>query len=250
MSWEIELELAISAAKAAGELLVKLQQQPREVLKNQDHDLKLHADIQSEQVIINKLMSSSPYPVLAEETGESGIFNSDDPMWIVDPLDGTLNFSRKLPLYCVSVGLWKGEQPLLGVIYDVHHNELFSGLVGKGAWCDRKPITVSDTIKKDKAVLATGFPIKRNFSSVSLDTFIKRIQSFKKVRLLGSAALSLAFLACGRVDAYTEEDIFLWDVAAGVALVKAAGGWVSVEDSDRHKWARIVTCSANETLIT
>lgn len=95
------------------------------------------------------------------------------------------------------------------------------------------------------AILAKGFPVNRDFKSASLQNFLNSVQEFKKIRLLGSAALSLAYVACGRVDAYTEEDIMLWDVAAGIALVMAAGGWAEIKNLRSNKWARHAKCAAN-----
>ena len=249
MNWQKELGLARATARAAGNRLKEWQDEPTDVLSAAGRDLKVQADRASERLILETLQASAPYPVLAEETGEHGVFDRAAAFWVVDPLDGTLNFSRGLPLFCVSIALWHGDEPILGVVYDVRHDELFSGVVGEGAWCNDDPISVSDVNVPEQAILATGFPVNRDFDAGPLRKFLAQVQSFKKVRLLGSAALSLAYLACGRVDAYAEEDIMLWDVAAGIALVKAAGGWVSVEHSARHKWTRKVACAANKAVI-
>jgi myo-inositol-1(or 4)-monophosphatase len=115
-------------------------------------------------------------------------------------------------------------EPLLGVVYDFNRDEMFTGLVTEGAWLNGMPIKVSDVVEESKAVLCTGFPISTDFSELALLNFVKDIQSYRKVRLIGSAALSLAYVASGRVDAYQENDIAIWDVAAGIAIVKAAGG--------------------------
>jgi myo-inositol-1(or 4)-monophosphatase len=249
MKWEQELKLATKTAKEAGCRLKEIKANHAvQVLDGCGRDLKIKADRESEAYILGSLKAATPYPILAEETGGPDSYDDSGPLWIVDPLDGTLNYSRGLPLFSVSIALWQGEHPALGVVYDIRHDELFSGVVGTGAWCNREPITVSAVEKTNQAILATGFPVNRDFDSAPLQRFIKQVQDFKKVRLLGSAALSLAYLACGRVDAYMEEDIMLWDVAAGMALVKAAGGWVSVRRSDRKKWARNVICAVDKSL--
>lgn len=250
MNWQAELELAKKTAKLAGDHLGKLQREPAQVLSAAGRDLKVQADRESEKLILQTLAPEISHPVLAEETGEHGALESGAAIWIVDPLDGTVNFSRGIPLFCVSIALWRSEEPILGVVYDVGHDELFSGVVGEGAWCNDKTISVSDVNSPEQAILATGFPVNRNFDADPLRKFLAQVQSFKKVRLLGSAALSLAYVACGRVDAYVEEDIMLWDVAAGIALVKAAEGWVSVENSGRHKWARNVICAATRSVLS
>ncbi len=248
MTWHAELELAQKAAQLAGERLRKRLRESVEVLSAEGRDVKLRADRESESLILQILRQSSVYPILAEESGEHGALAEDALLWIVDPLDGTVNFDRQVPLSSVSVGLWRGQQPILGVVYDFNHDELFAGIIAEGAWCNGQAVAVSGVTCAEKAILTTGFPINRDFNAGPLQRFLSRVQEFKKIRLLGSAALSLAYLASGRVDAYAEEDIMLWDVAAGVAVAQAAGAWVSVAMSERHPWARTVTCAAHEAI--
>ena len=131
---------------------------------------------------------------------------------------------------CVSIALWQGLNPVLGVIYDFVSGKIYSGVVDKGAGCNDKAIEVSRVASYDQAVLATGFPSSRDYSDVALEASIRSIQSFKKIRMIGSAALSLAHVSSGNVDAYTEDDIWLWDVAAGLALVKSAGGTYTISE--------------------
>ena len=149
----------------------------------------------------------------------------DGYQWIVDPLDGSLNFSRSIPICCISIALWKGVEPLLGVIYDFNRDECFVGLVNSKCELNKKEITTSNVKEKYKAILATGFPTNTDFTQNELQKIVIDIQQFKKIRLLGSAALSLAYVACGRVD-YYYENIKIWDVAAGLALIKSLGGVV------------------------
>ncbi|HBV98544.1 MAG: hypothetical protein JL50_20910 [Peptococcaceae bacterium BICA1-7] len=247
MNWEKELDIAVIAAREAGKYLAG-PHCSRSVNGSDGRDIRLKADREAESIILDCLLKNTGYPVLTEETGEHGTQEDGSPLWIVDPLDGTVNFFRRIPLCCVSVALWLGERPVLGVVYDFNSNQLFTGIVGKGSWRNGQAISVSGIDSPERAVLATGFPVNRDFRLNSLVGFADRVRSFKKVRLLGSAALSLAYLASGCVDAYIEEDIMLWDVAAGIALVEAAGGRVSVERSRRHKWAVKVACSAHENI--
>ena len=123
---------------------------------------------------------------------------------------------------------------VLGVVYDFNRNEMFSGLIGQGAWLNGKPIKVSNTKKKSRAILCTGFPVSSDFSSKTLLRFVENIMEYKKIRLLGSAALSLAYVACGRADVYVENGIKLWDVAGGIALVEAAGGQAQYAALDKE----------------
>jgi len=140
-----------------------------------------------------------------------------------------LNFSRGFAMAAVSIALWDKGEPVLGVVHDIHHNLVYSGEVGEGAWCDNQSIQVSAVDTLDKAILATGFPSGRSYDTESLLGFVRSVQSYKKVRMLGSAALMLAQVAAGHFDVYEEEDIYLWDVAAGLALVRAAGGRFSMQ---------------------
>lgn len=247
MNWNKELDLAVEAALAAGEHLKRIQADPPEVLSSTRRDIKLQADRDSERIVLDALRDS-PHPVLAEESGEHGAWESDDPYWVVDPLDGTMNFSRRLPCCCVSIALCRGEEPLLGVIHDFNRDETFTGLVGAGAWLNGEPMKPGTLTDAREAILGTGFPVKRDYEAESLNHFVSYAQQFKKIRMLGSAALMVAYVACGRTDAYVEDDIMLWDVAAGLALVKAVGGYVAVEPSPRGKWCRMVRCAANPRL--
>lgn len=218
------LKLAEAAAREAGQLLRERPSSADAVRAEVGKDLKLEADLLAERHILRQLRAGTSFPVLSEEDGADAGFSTDREHWVVDPLDGTLNFGRHLPLTCVSVGLWKAEAPVLGVVYDFERDELFSGHVGQGAFCNGEPIRVSSVSSIAKAVLATGFPSGRRYDDAALMGFCRKVQAYKKVRLLGSAALSLAWLAAGRLDAYAEDDIWYWDVAAGLALVTAAGG--------------------------
>lgn len=189
-------------------------------------DIKTLADVATQERILS-VLSSTGIPVLAEE-GEHQTSDLNGRMWFVDPLDGTLNFSRGFPIAAVSIALWEKGKPLLGVVHDIFSNQVYSGLTGQGAWLDDQKINVSAVDIKGQAVLATGFPSGRNYDTDSLLPFVHSVQSYKKVRMLGSAAMMLAQVAAGRFEAYEEADIYIWDVAAGLALVQAAGGTFSM----------------------
>jgi myo-inositol-1(or 4)-monophosphatase len=247
MTFETELALAVEAALAAGAHLHQTSADPPEVLSSTRRDIKLQADRDSERIVLDAL-KDSPHPVLAEESGEHGAWDAGDPFWVVDPLDGTMNYSRGLPACCVSIALCRGDEPLLGVIHDFNRDETFTGVPGQGAWLNGESMRHSGLTDAREAILGTGFPVKRDYEEESLKRFVTFARQFKKVRMLGSAALMAAYVACGRTDAYIEDDIMLWDVAAGLALVKAVGGWVSVEPSPRGQWCRMVRCAATPHL--
>ena len=223
------LALATRATEAAAAALAQDEGEARKVRLDSGRDIKIVADGTAEKAILTCLRDGSDLSILTEESGPiKGCGGGADHRWIVDPLDGSLNFSRGIPLSCISVALWNGDEPVLGVIRDSFHGDLFTGMVGEGAWLNGTTMKTSGVAVKAAAVLCTGFPIATDFSTNAIQTFVNQVAEFKKVRLFGSAALSLAYVASGRVDAYVEKDIRLWDVAAGVALVKAAGGSVKM----------------------
>jgi myo-inositol-1(or 4)-monophosphatase len=231
-------DIAQKAAIKGGQVLQKVARE--KIIDNTGRDVKHQADLESENAIVNYLKKASDYPVLSEEEGRHDEVPRDGYFWLVDPLDGTLNFSQGIKFACVSIALWHRDDPVLGTIYDFNHEELFGGIVGQTASCNDSIIFPSSVNDPSKAVLATGFPVNRDFSSAAIDSFLKRIQIYKKIRLLGSAGLSLAYVACGRCDAYFEEDIMIWDVAAGIALVKAAGGFVTYRFNQKNKFSLTV----------
>jgi myo-inositol-1(or 4)-monophosphatase len=222
------LKLAEKAAIAAGDYLCKYRNHLKIITAKMAHDVKLKADHESEKIIIN-ILSTTNFPILSEEAGLIPSNQNTVLRWIVDPLDGTVNYLEGLPICCVSIGLWEGDHPLLGVVYDFCHEKIYKGIVGGGAWLNNKPICIKQERSLNQSILCTGFPVSMDFSSTSLKTFIKQIKYFKKVRLLGSAAMSLAFVASGCADVYYEQKIKIWDIAGGLALVKAAGGVVHIQ---------------------
>jgi myo-inositol-1(or 4)-monophosphatase len=225
MAYEKEYALALEAAMQAGNYLQSLGQ--AEVDSQEGHDIKLAADKKSETLIID-ILRPTGISILSEESGSVGE-GQGSRRWIVDPLDGTANFWKGIrELSCVSVALWEDGEPVLGVVNRFFTQEIYSGIVGEGAWLNQQPIHPSSVIHRKDAVLATGFPVKRDYGADSLASFIEKVQNFKKVRMLGAAAIMGAYVADGRIDAYMEEQIMLWDVAASSAIVKAAGGVTDV----------------------
>ena len=144
--------------------------------------------------------------------------------------------------------MWRGSEPVIGVIYNFQLGDLYLGIEGHIASKNGEPISISDTKTFEKASLASGFPSKRNFGREALDSTLSDIQKYKKIRMLGSAAMSLAFVAEGVIDAYQEEDIWIWDVAAGMVIVKAAGGIISTWKNDNAIKAGNIICSSNKKL--
>ncbi len=244
MQKQAYLQVAKEAAAEAGKYL--LSETLKEINIEQDKDIKLFADKNSEKIIVDYLKNRYDIPVLTEESGELGVIG-EGLYWIVDPIDGTYNYLKGLDLCCVSIALWEGTTPVLGVIYEFKSDKLYSGIVGEGAWCNGERISTSQIDMLGKASLATGFPVYRDYSDKSLMRFTESVKCFKKIRMFGTAATSIAYVAAGEIDVYIEEDIMLWDVAAGVALVLAAGGSVVLEQGS-EKWTRKTMCFANDRL--
>lgn len=230
---EEQLGLARAAA-AIGAEVVEAHSPTREIISSVGRDIKLVADRQSDKAILEFLQKNSTIGVLSEESGESLASAVSDYRWIIDPLDGSFNFQRGLPQACVSVALWKGREPVIGVIRDFNGMEIY-GAPGWGAWSQGLPISVSGCETNAQAGLATGLPLNADYGERGLAEFSALFRNYKKIRMLGSAAMSLAYVARGNLDAYHERGVNLWDVAAGIALVRAAGGQVSysIDPSNR-----------------
>lgn len=239
-----ELELAKKAAKIAGEFLRRKEDVHVDAAEGKD--IKLSSDKNSEKLIIN-ILESTNIPILSEECGSIGQ-NQSEYLWIIDPLDGTANYWKGLEeMACVSIALWKGEEPILGVVYRFAADELYYGIVGQGAYLNGDPIHTSDIRETEKAVIATGFPVHRDYGTDSLSKFIDQVQRFKKVRMLGAAAIMGTFVGAGKFDAYMEDEIMLWDIAGASAIVRAAGGAVNVQMLNDYKC--ICKCFANQELM-
>ena len=222
----IDLNRCINTAKyaalLAGKFLLNAKGNNLEVLSNAGRDLKLQLDIDTEKLIKEHISSESSYPILGEETGSNG--DLDGLYWIVDPLDGTSNFLRGIPISCVSIALMQDMEPMLGVIYDFNHDEIYWGHKESKAYIDEKEISVSSLSQKSESTLVTGIPAKTNYSDSEFSEMISNFQAWKKIRMIGSAAMAACYVASGKAETYKEDGIFLWDIAAGAAIVNAAGG--------------------------
>ena len=223
---DICLKIAKSAALKAGKYLLENQGKELKILLNQGRDIKLQLDIDTEQLIKDSLRSQSTFSILGEETGLSS--DIGEFYWVVDPLDGTSNFLRDIPISCVSIALMQDLQPILGVIYDFNHDDLYFGHLESKAFVNQVEIIVSDYSEKSKSTLVTGIPAKTNYSDNEFKNMIDDFQQWKKVRMIGSAAMASIYVAAGKADTYKENGIFLWDIAAGAAIVNAAGGVASI----------------------
>jgi myo-inositol-1(or 4)-monophosphatase len=224
---------AITAAEAAGDRLRRAFGHELHVNETTLHDIKLAADVECQDLIYSILLDHFPKSRCIGEEGDSN--NPGDPNaeveWIVDPIDGTMNLAMGIPHFCVSIAAREAasKKILLGVIYDPMRRELFTAQRGTGAYLNGNRIKVSTRTKLGEAVLAVGFAKTQE----SIDHCLKLYQVYgstaRKLRAMGSAALDLAYVAAGRMDAYIEQGVNLWDIAAGVVLVEEAGGVVETE---------------------
>ena len=233
------LSVAEEAARLGTKALAEATATGREIVRIEGREVKIVADAVTEAAIINHLLRASPFPILTEERGAIGECGNGGLRWVVDPLDGSFNYARQIPMFVTSVALCAGDECLLGVVSDPVRGEVFTGAVGAGAWLNGVRMVTSAVLEPSMAVICTGFPVAADLSTDSVTRFVRRVQAFRKVRMFGTAALSLAHVASGRVDAYQEDDIKIWDVAAGLALVRAAGGAVSSEPG-RETLTRVV----------
>ena len=220
------LDVAINAAKEAGAFLKEHVGRVRtiETKKGEERNLVSEIDRGSEERIIRVIRSRFPsHAILAEESGGSS--GSAEYRWIIDPLDGTTNFTHGLHIYCTSIALEHKGEVVLGAIYDPSLDELFTAEKGKGAYLNNRKIHVSQVARLMESLIVTGFPydIKDNpFNAVQhFSNFLMECQA---VRRLGSAALDLSYVACGRFDGFWEVTLKPWDMAAGVLFVQEAGG--------------------------
>ena len=208
------------------------------------HDLVSYVDKESEKRIIAELQKLLPESGFIAEEGTNDTrgerFN-----WVIDPLDGTTNFIQGVPVYCVSIGLLDGDELVVGVVYEVGRDECFYAWKDGGAFLNGEKISVSDRSDIHDALLATGFPYS-DFSRIEeyIEFLRWAMKNARGVRRLGSAAADLAYVACGRFDAFWEYDLKPWDVAAGALLVKEAGGMVGdYSGGDNYLFGREIIAS-------
>jgi len=226
---DVLLRFAIQVARDAGDLLVQ-RLGAAQISNKGDIDLVTEADIAAEQLIIDRIRSHYPqHRILAEESGEAVTVEGSrsEWKWIIDPLDGTTNYAHGYPCFCVSIGVEHAGVLEIGVVYDPMRNEMFAAERGHGATLNERRIRVSTIAELNAAMLCTGFPydvrtrpdFARDFATFTLNA--------QAVRRDGSAAIDLAYVACGRFDGFWEDGLNPWDIAAGALLITEAGGRIT-----------------------
>ena len=221
------LDAAEKAARAAGELLRKNFHGPKRVNTALAHDIKLEIDVTAQELITRLLLKEFPQHALY---GEEGIIGEplSDHQWIVDPLDGTVNYFYGIPHFCVSIAFRFQGQIIVGAIYDPMRDEMWSGQKGEKPRLNGHHFRVSERAELSEAVISVGLSKTGEMIDWNLPLLDEMVHRVRKCRVLGSAALDMAYVACGRFDAYIERGISLWDIAAGWLLIESAGGKVDL----------------------
>lgn len=227
---------SVSAVRQAGKLIVSAWDKPRNIRYKGPIDLVTDTDVAVEEELKKSLGAILPEADFLAEESASHTELGQGPTWIIDPLDGTTNFAHKIPFVAVSVGLWTESEVDLGIIYLPILGEMFWSARGKGAFCNEQKINVSQTTTLEPALIATGFPYSLLKDIDNIITHMKNaLVNTRGVRRCGSAATDLAYTAAGRFDGFYEIGLNPWDTAAGLCLIKEAGGKVSTFDGSPYR---------------
>jgi myo-inositol-1(or 4)-monophosphatase len=227
MNFDDLLACAIEAARAAGEHALRNLHRRGEVAQRFAHDVKLHLDLESQHKAEEVIRAAFPsHHILGEENG--ALTSGAEPLWIIDPIDGTVNFSHGLPLWCSSVAVRVGEDVVAGAVYLPAMRETCTATADRPALCNGEPIRVSTTARLDEALVLTGLPMKKGHDMPTLDIVRAVSPRVQKVRVMGAAAVDICYVASGRADGYFESGIYLWDVAAAGLVARQAGARAEV----------------------
>ena len=231
------LNVMIKASEKASKILIRDfgEIEKLQVSKKGPGDFVTSADKRTERIIINELQKAHPeYGILTEESGN--INKNLNKRWIVDPIDGTMNFLNAIPHFAISIAYEEENEVKCGVIFDPIKNEIFCAEKGNGAYLNNSRIRVSNKKKVNDSLLVTGGPkySSKNKSEI-FSEFIKISEKvFSPIRKYGSASLDMAYVACGRFDGYWQRELNYWDIAAGVIVIKEAGGFINFFDEDKN----------------
>ena len=233
------VNIAVSAARAAGQIIIRYMNRvdALTVRSKQANDFVSEVDQLAEEAVIATIRRHYPqHGILAEESGrQSKAGGRDEYLWIIDPLDGTTNYLHGFPHYAVSIGLKIKDRLILGVVYDPFKEDLFIASRGEGATLNSRRIRVTARTSLAGALLGTGIPYRSEQNLIGyLETLKVLIEDTAGIRRAGSAALDLAYVACGRLDGFWELELKPWDIAAGAVLVQEAGGIITDLNGNPH----------------
>lgn len=223
-----QMTVAIEAAKTAGAFLKGHFHDTKKVDEESQNDIKIELDKLSQQLITDMILKAFPDHAVLGEEGRAGN-DASEFEWIVDPIDGTVNYYYGIPWFCVSIAMRKAGEVVLGVIYDPMMDECWHVEKGGPAYMNGKVTSCSKRTRMAEAVVFVGHGKTDGSKEKGIERFAKIAWQVRKVRNNGSAALAMAYIACGRFDAYVESVISIWDIAAGTLLVEAAGGKVILD---------------------
>ncbi|MDQ6765189.1 MAG: inositol monophosphatase [Verrucomicrobiota bacterium] len=236
------LQAAHNSARAAGQVLRQNFQQPLRVNSREAHDIKLEIDVETQTLITDLLLGEFPQHALYGEEGIVGDQTAEY-QWVVDPIDGTVNYYYGIPHFCISIALRRQQEVMAGVIYDPIRDEMWAGEEGAKPTLNGKPFRVSERTALSEAMISVGLSKTNQTIANGLPILQDMVHRARKCRSMGSAALDMAYVACGRFDAYIEQGISLWDVAAGMILVETAGGKIDMRPREdaREKYSIIAS---------
>ena len=234
---ELLLATAEAAAKEGGKLIRERWQQPRHVSDKGFRDWVTDADLAAQKAITDLILERFPQHAFLAEEEDATLATGGDVVWIVDPLDGTSNFSRQLPNFAISIAAAVDGVVKAGVVFDPLRREMFSAAAGRGSTLNGAPLHTSQTAELARAIIALDWSHSRARRQATLEALGRFLHHVHTVRALGTAALALAWVAAGRLDAYLNVYLHPWDVAAGALLVREAGGPVS--DWQANPWALV-----------
>lgn len=238
------LDAAIHAAHAAGQLQRENFGQVLNVNEMKQYDIKLELDVRCQTLITELLLQRFPDHAILGEEGDT--IGDGEIEWIVDPIDGTVNYFYSIPHFCVSIAARRrsDQKLIVGVIYDPMQNETWTVAEGIAPTLNGQPISCSSRTTMAEAVVTVGFSKSKESLDAGFERYKRISYNVRKTRMLGSAALAMAYIASGRLDAYVEEQISLWDIAAGLMLVEAGGGKVRLEPG-KGKEGTMFICATN-----
>ena len=241
-------EIAVAAARAAGDVLKRDARKAQQVKETGQHDVKLEVDVLSEKVILDTIRLTFPeHSILTEESGEAG--TAGGYQWIIDPLDGTVNYFYGLPYYCTAISCFHVEEqlgkrkgieslgrPVVGVVYAPPTDDLFVGRGGQGATLNNEPILAGNVTKLSDAILCMGFGKTDELGRHMASAASLMADKVRKLRCLGAAAYDIANIACGRLSGFFEKGVRTWDIAAASIILREAGGRIDAEEYEPTRW--------------
>jgi myo-inositol-1(or 4)-monophosphatase len=225
------LDAAIEAARAAGQLLRENFDQPLHINSSEQHDIKLEIDVRTQELITRMLLDRFPQHALYGEEGLVGDQTAEY-QWVVDPLDGTVNYFYRIPHFCTSIALRHRGEIIIGVILDPMRNEMWTAMQGSPSLLNGREIRVSPRTVLAETIVSVGLSKTAVTIGAGLPLLQHMATRVRKCRAMGSAALDMAYVSCGRFDAYIEQGVSLWDIAAGALLIREAGGRVDLRPRD------------------